>query len=130
VFWQYGSQLRIGTQSDADCNAFRGSVADLRTLIMGDDMGVEEWTASPGANSWALTQGSAGYVGQQRDTALAFAWQSAHDANEAAKGAKASADAAAALCQQILDKLNAGGTSGGVPAHTHDVPASSTGPAQ
>ena len=38
VFWQYGSQLRIGTQPGADCSAFRGSLADLRTLIEGEDM--------------------------------------------------------------------------------------------
>ena len=33
AFWQYGSQLRIGTQPGADCSAYRGSVADLRSLI-------------------------------------------------------------------------------------------------
>ena len=52
--------------------------------IAGGDMGVEEWAASPGANTWALTQGAAGYAGQQRDTALAFAWQAAHEANDKA----------------------------------------------
>jgi GH25 family lysozyme M1 (1,4-beta-N-acetylmuramidase) len=35
VFWQYGSQLRIGSQPGCDANAFRGSVADLRALISG-----------------------------------------------------------------------------------------------
>lgn len=41
----------------------------------------------PVANSWleALTQGTEGYAGQQRDTALAFAWKSANEANEAAR---------------------------------------------
>src|SRR6185369_9407360 len=77
--------------------------------IAGGAMGVEEWTASPGANSWALTQGNPGYVGQQRDTALAFAWQAAHDAAQDAAAAKA-------LCQQILDKLNAGGGGGTGPS--------------
>lgn len=38
TFWQYGSQLRIGTQPGADCSAFRGSLDDLRTLIEGADM--------------------------------------------------------------------------------------------
>ena len=52
-------------------------------------MGVEEWAASPGANTWALTQGAAGYAGQQRDTALAFAWQAAHEANDKADQALA-----------------------------------------
>lgn len=35
------------------------------------------------ANTWTqpLTQGTAGYAGQQRDTALAFTWQSANEAN-------------------------------------------------
>ena len=38
VFWQYGSQLRIGSQPTCDCSAFRGSLDDLRTLIEGEDM--------------------------------------------------------------------------------------------
>ena len=33
VFWQYGSQLRIGTQPTCDCSAFRGTLDDLRRLI-------------------------------------------------------------------------------------------------
>jgi GH25 family lysozyme M1 (1,4-beta-N-acetylmuramidase) len=35
VFWQYGSQLRIGTQPTCDCSAFRGTLDDLRRLIIG-----------------------------------------------------------------------------------------------
>ena len=54
VFWQYGSQLTIGTQPGADCNAFRGSLADLRELITGsregeNDMSVLKRDPSTGA---------------------------------------------------------------------------------
>lgn len=38
VLLQYGSNTRIGTQSTCDANAFRGSVADFRTLINGGSM--------------------------------------------------------------------------------------------
>lgn len=54
----------------------------------GVGMGVEEWAASPGADSWRLTQGPAhpasdavwlpgNISGQQRDTALAHGWHAA-----------------------------------------------------
>jgi GH25 family lysozyme M1 (1,4-beta-N-acetylmuramidase) len=42
VFWQYGSQLRIGTQPTCDCSAFRGSVNELRELIVGEPAPEEE----------------------------------------------------------------------------------------
>ena len=42
--------------------------------------------------------GAAGYVGQQRGTALAFAWQAAHDA-------LAAAQAASDKCDRILAAL-------------------------
>src|SRR5262245_12707057 len=35
VFWQYGSQLRIGNQPTCDCSAYRGTLDDLRQLIVG-----------------------------------------------------------------------------------------------
>jgi len=35
VFWQYGSTLRIGTQLTCDCSAYRGTLADLRALVIG-----------------------------------------------------------------------------------------------
>ena len=41
--------------------------------VEGDDM-ADSWTQP-------LTQGTEGYAGQQRDTALAFAWRSANEAN-------------------------------------------------
>jgi len=47
VFWQYGSQLRIGSQSTCDCSAFRGTVEDLRTLIGGSVMPIELTTPIP-----------------------------------------------------------------------------------
>jgi hypothetical protein len=66
-----------------DLNAFRGSLDELLALTGGTTM--SEWTAAPDASQpWVLTQGTAGYAGQQRDTALAFAWQAAHDANDKA----------------------------------------------
>ncbi|HTI26197.1 MAG TPA: GH25 family lysozyme [Kutzneria sp.] len=42
VLWQYGSQLTIGSQPGCDANAFRGTLDDLRTLIMGDDMALRD----------------------------------------------------------------------------------------
>jgi hypothetical protein len=38
VLWQYGSQLRIGSQPTCDCSAFRGTLDELRALIGGEDM--------------------------------------------------------------------------------------------
>jgi hypothetical protein len=54
--------------------------------IREDDMGLQEWTADPNGDrpAWALSQGSPTYAGQQRDTALAFTWQSANEANQKA----------------------------------------------
>jgi len=49
-------------------------------------------------------------VGQQRDTALAFAWQAAQDAQKAA-------EAALAACNQILDLLKAGNGGGATPGN-------------
>lgn len=52
----------------------------------------------PMANTWLepLTQGTAGYAGQQRDTALAFAWQAANKAAEETGKLLAKADEDAA----------------------------------
>lgn len=47
-----------------------------------------------------LTQGNKGYAGQQRDTALAFAWEAAHNANETAARVEAK-------CDQILAAIAA-----------------------
>ena len=58
-------------------------------VITGQELDMaSEWHTGD-ANGSALTQGSAGYAGQQRDTALAFAWQAAHEANEKADQALA-----------------------------------------
>jgi len=57
------------------------------TYFKENSMSLNEWTAVPPsdpAKAPFLTQGSAGYAGQQRDTALAFAWQEAGSAHTAA----------------------------------------------
>lgn len=111
VLWQYGSQLRIGTQPGADCSAFRGSIDDLRQLIMGGSM-ASEWHQGDESGPF-LTQGAAGYVGQQRDTALSFAWQAAHDALAAAQAADAKAGQALEALARIEAALAALAPGGG-----------------
>jgi hypothetical protein len=61
----------------ADCDLNRQLQPDIgawhpQQNMQGDDMS-ESWTQP-------LTQGTAGYAGQQRDTALAFAWQASNEA--------------------------------------------------
>jgi len=119
-FLQYGSNTTIAGQTTSDANAFRGSLDDLKTAL-GGDMGTEEWAASPGANTWALTQGNAGFVGQQRDTALAFAWEAAHNANEKADKALVALDEIKAMIAALTPPA------GGLVAHTHSVSVSVTG---
>ena len=68
-----------------------------------------EWHVGSESGAF-LTQGNPGYVGQQRDTALAFAWQAAQDAQKAA-------EAALAACNQILDLLKAGNGGGATPGN-------------
>jgi hypothetical protein len=86
TFLQYGSRLTIGSQPGCDANAFRGTLDQLRALITGGNE-MSEWTATPPSDPSRapfLTQGNPGYTGQQRDTALAFAWQASVEANKAA----------------------------------------------
>lgn len=102
VQWQY-------TDTPIDMNAYRGTVAEYAAMVGGTTM--SEWTASPGKDPWALTQGTAGFVGQQRDTALAFAWQAADAAKKntdqilanQAKGAPVQVDAAAVAAALAAD---------------------------
>jgi hypothetical protein len=63
-----------------------------------DDM-ANTWTFQPDDDEWRLTQGTEGYAGQARDTALAFAWQNAAEA-------KANTDKllAAATADETRDK--------------------------
>ena len=74
-----------------------------------------------------LTQGNPGYANQQRDTALAFAWEAAHNAATDAAAAKTAAEAANAKCDQILAALANLTPGGGLVAHTHT--GGETGPA-
>jgi hypothetical protein len=84
--WQWYEQAvgstgpDLTTASEVDTDWYR---AYRFVDIEEDGMGFEEWSASnPDAQaSWALTQGSEGYAGHQRDTALAFTWESANNAN-------------------------------------------------
>lgn len=48
AIWQYGSQTRIGSQVTCDANAFRGSVADLISLVYpgGSDVTEEQIVAA------------------------------------------------------------------------------------
>lgn len=68
-------------------------------VITGGPM-ASEWHVGEVTDSF-LTQGQPGYTGQQRDTALAFAWQQAHESNIAAQAANAKADQALAALAEI-----------------------------
>lgn len=63
------------------------------------------------ANTWTepLTQGNPGFAGHQRDTALAFAWESAYQANEKADEIKSQLSAMNTTMTAILDLLKSGG---------------------
>lgn len=108
--WQWSDAHQFNGQL-VDFNAYKGTVEQLWALFTGTTggggslVGVEEWAATAGPHTWALTQGNPGYVGQQRDTALAFAWEAAHEAMVASK-------AALAKCDEILAALKAGGGGG------------------
>ncbi len=82
VFWQYGSRLRIGSQPTCDANAFRGSLADLRALIVGgvqptedDDMGMH-FVAVNGDSSIYVAPGYAAPSGRMAAYGLTpAAWE-------------------------------------------------------
>jgi len=108
TIWQYtDAQLFNGVS--VDFNAFKGTVDQLRTLWglykPEDDM-ASEWHEGDESGAF-LTQGNPGYAGPQRDTALAFSWEAAHEAMVAAK-------AALAKCDEILAALGQGGGGSGL----------------
>jgi len=92
-------------------------------VITGEELVMpSEWHTGD-ANGPSLTQGAAGYAGQQRDTALAFAWQAANEANT-------KADQALAKLDQVLAAIAALPGGGGLVPHTHTLAAGETGPAE
>jgi hypothetical protein len=84
------------------------TAADSYNPLEVDDMG----------NTWTepLTQGSAGYAGQQRDTALAFAWQAANNANAGVTKLLAAAEADAVRDAAMMAAITGLATAGGVEA--------------
>jgi len=92
VFWQYGSQLRIGTQPGCDCSAFRGTVAELRALFnVGDAMTAQEVWGYPLSNA----DGQNGNAGEYLGNANQYAYhggQAAWRAEHLARGLAAMAD--------------------------------------
>jgi len=87
----------------------RGAIlARAHQILGGDDMASEWHTGDE--NGPALTQGTAGYAGQQRDTALAFAWQAAAEARALAEQAVAGI----AELKTLIQGLPGGGTGGGL----------------
>lgn len=57
IIWQYGSRTTIGTQTICDANAFRGTLAELKALLKGDDM---SWDAVIGDKTTNPNSASAG----------------------------------------------------------------------
>lgn len=99
---------------------WRGQAAvDLSGVfaIMTGGAKMSEWAANPSPTQpWALTQGNAGYAGQQRDTALAFAWQAANEANAGVKAVgadtaniKSTVAAMTTTLNSVLQLLQSGG---------------------
>ena len=83
--WESGRKVTTSSTDKGHIHISGLSTWATRAAIPYDPMvrlygAVEE--DDPVANTWTqgLTQGTAGYAGQQRDTALAFAWQSAAEA--------------------------------------------------
>jgi hypothetical protein len=68
------------------------------------------------ANTWTqpLTQGTAGYAGQQRDTALAFAWQASNEAAAGVSKLLAAAEADEVRDKAVLAAIEALAAGGGV----------------
>lgn len=119
VIWQYTDKQPFNGWT-VDFNAFKGTVEELRRLFGTFNSGgpmTSEWHTGAGQDPY-LTQGNPGYAKQQRDTALAFAWEAAHKAAEAAL-------LAVTKCDEILALLKAGGT-GTLTDHTHE--GGTTGP--
>lgn len=85
----------------------------------GEEDMASEWHTGD-ENGPFLSQGNAGFSGQQRDTALAFAWQAAYEANT-------KADKVLSELAEIKALLVAGG-GGELIQHTHNA-STETGPA-
>jgi len=70
----------------------------------------------PMANTWTqpLTQGTPGYAGQQRDTALAFTWQASNEAAQGVSKLLAAAEADEVRDKAALAAIQALATAGGV----------------
>jgi len=68
------------------------------------------------ANTWTqpLTQGTPGYAGQQRDTALAFAWQASSEAAQGVSKLLAAAEADEVRDKAVLAAISALAAGGGV----------------
>jgi len=112
AIWQYTDAHPFNGQA-VDFNAFKGTVDDLRVLwglsTSEGYVGTSEWHTGEESGAF-LTQGNPGYAKQQRDTALAFTWEAAHEAMTASK-------AALAKCDEILAAIAAlggGGAGGGL----------------
>ncbi len=116
AIWQYTDAHPFNGQA-VDFNAFKGTVDDLRVLwglsTSEGYVGTSEWHTGEESGAF-LTQGNPGYAKQQRDTALAFTWEAAHEAMTAAK-------AALVKCDEILAAIAALGGGGGTGATVDQI---------
>lgn len=75
-----------------------------------DDMGVEVFKDVPGdATSSRLSQGTAGYAGHQRDTAIAATWQATVETNAKTGQVLAEVAALRVVVEQLAAAITAGG---------------------
>jgi hypothetical protein len=83
----------------------------ILSLTKEDDM--SEWTfvQQSDADQWKLSQGTAGYAGQARDTALAFTWKAADTANAKLDALTAMVAAQTTIIQTLADAVNNAGGS-------------------
>jgi len=87
--------------------------------LEGDDMAIDD----AGNFTKPLTQGTPGYAGQQRDTALAFIWKGVADANALLTEARAADFSQNTTLTTILNLLQQATAAGGGPLDTAAITA-------
>lgn len=136
VMWQYGSRLLIGTQPGSDGNAFRGTVEQLRALIVGTPTPAPEEDDDMAQRPHFRVKENGGYYRWDQVQLIHLRSEAAVDLSLATFG-NASRDTIVAV-GALAELRNAFGwipdvdpaaPAAGLTPHSHTVPASTTGPA-